>query len=106
MSNSGDSSNSTDNNNSAETTTTATNTKKQTASEIKCGHLRQDFIECVMQYSECVKLPGTTFQECLRPPHVFPEECGGLRSALYQCKRSLVDRRSRLRGEYSKKLGL
>lgn len=80
--------------------------RKQTKSDIKCGELRQDFIECVMQYSECIKQPGTTFQECLRPPHVFPQECGGLRTALYQCKRSLVDRRSRLRGDYSKKLGL
>ena len=68
----------------------ATKTKKHNASQIKCGKIRQEFIDCVMQYSECVRQPGTTFAECLKPPNVFPEECQGLRTSLYQCKRSLV----------------
>jgi cytochrome c oxidase assembly factor 5 len=77
----------------------------QTVSQVKCGALRQEFIDCVLQYSECVREEGTTFQECMKPPHKFPDECQGLRTALYQCKRSLIDRRARLRGDYTKKLG-
>jgi hypothetical protein len=64
--------------------------KKLTKSDIKCGDVREEFVDCVLTYSKCVREPGTTFQECLKPPHQFPPECNGFRAILYQCKRSLV----------------
>ncbi|KAL9655230.1 hypothetical protein ABK040_009005 [Willaertia magna] len=62
-----------------------------------CQGARQDLIDCVMKYSECIKKPGTTFTDCIKP-EVFPSECQNERERLNLCRRSLVDRRYRLRG--------
>lgn len=62
-----------------------------------CAGVRQDFIDCVLKYSECVRKPGTTFQDCIKN-EVFPYECNSVRERLNLCKRSLIDRRFRLKG--------
>ena len=62
-----------------------------------CAGARQDFIDCVLKYSECIRKPGTTFQECLKP-ELFPSECMNERERLNLCKRSLIDRRFRMKG--------
>ena len=65
--------------------------------EPPCAGARKDFIDCVLKYSECVRKPGTTFQDCIKPD-VFPSQCQNERERLNLCKRSLIDRRFRLKG--------
>ena len=69
----------------------------ETKKQEPCAGARKDFIDCVLKYSECVRKPGTTFKDCLKAD-VFPSECMPQRERLNLCKRSLVDRRFRLKG--------
>lgn len=64
----------------------------------KCTKQRDAFIECVLKNAECIKNGDCkTFEQALLPNH-FPEECDIERQLLYLCRRSYMDRRSRLRG--------
>jgi cytochrome c oxidase assembly factor 5 len=62
-----------------------------------CGDVRQEFIDCILQYSECVRQPGTTFKDCVAS-HLLPEQCQPLRMKYFECRKALVDPRTRLRG--------
>ncbi|KAL3880210.1 hypothetical protein ACJMK2_032467 [Sinanodonta woodiana] len=64
-----------------------------------CDGLRTRLKECLI-LSDCVQKGGKTPKECLNlkgDPSV-PNECQLLRTAFYDCKRSLIDMRARFRG--------
>ncbi|XP_025086911.1 cytochrome c oxidase assembly factor 5-like [Pomacea canaliculata] len=64
-----------------------------------CVGLREDLRECLLK-SDCVRKNGKTPKECLRlgnDPSI-PSECQSLRTAFFECKRSLLDMRQRFRG--------
>ncbi|XP_064607566.1 cytochrome c oxidase assembly factor 5-like [Liolophura sinensis] len=67
--------------------------------KVACSGLRDDLKECLLK-SDCVRVHGKTPKECLmlkNDPNI-PEECYSLRRAFYECKRSLLDMRTRFRG--------
>ncbi|ELU08116.1 hypothetical protein CAPTEDRAFT_218889 [Capitella teleta] len=64
-----------------------------------CQGLREDLRECLMQ-SDCVIKDGKSPKDCLlmgRHPSV-PDRCHALRQSFFDCKRSLIDMRTRFRG--------
>lgn len=62
-----------------------------------CDQIRYDLKACLMN-SDCVK-KGLSPKECLvtHSPDV-PDECFELRQSFFECKRSIIDMRSRFRG--------
>ncbi|CAG2165263.1 unnamed protein product [Oppiella nova] len=63
-----------------------------------CSAIREDLKYCI-NATDCVRKDRKTPRECLRERHPsVPEECHQLRNLLYECKRSLVDFRTRFRG--------
>jgi len=63
-----------------------------------CSVIREDLKYCIYA-TDCVKIERKTPRECLSTHHPsVPEECHQLRNLLYECKRSLMDFRSRFRG--------
>ncbi|KAL8585664.1 hypothetical protein ACOMHN_053162 [Nucella lapillus] len=75
-------------------------TVEDTKPKLACSGLRDDLKECLLK-SDCVRKDGRTPKECLllggSDPN-FPTECQSLRSAFFECKRSLLDMRQRFRG--------
>lgn len=65
-------------------------------SEKSCGNIRDDYKDCVL-HSDCVfkdkKLPSQCISQGLDG-----EECQALRTLMFECKRSLLDMRTRFRG--------
>ncbi|KAI8798733.1 cytochrome c oxidase assembly factor 5 [Biomphalaria glabrata] len=61
-----------------------------------CEGLRDDLLEC-MSKTDCVRKDKKTPRECLHDPQI-PEKCAMLRNAFFECKRSLLDMRTRFRG--------
>ncbi|XP_064637492.1 cytochrome c oxidase assembly factor 5-like [Lineus longissimus] len=68
-------------------------------SNVACSGLREDLKECLLK-SDCVRLDKNTPLECLRQGHdaKVPSECHALRVAFFECKRSVLDMRTRFRG--------
>jgi hypothetical protein len=62
-----------------------------------CGEIRQEFIDCVLKNSQCIREPGTTFKDCIKA-ELLPEVCQPLRMKLFSCRTALMDPRTRLRG--------
>ena len=66
----------------------------------KCDGLRYDLKMCLLR-SDCVQVYHTVPRKCLQDadmaPHV-PDKCFALSAAIFECKRSLIDMRSRFRG--------
>ncbi|GAB1606188.1 cytochrome c oxidase assembly factor 5-like [Argonauta hians] len=64
-----------------------------------CSGLRIELQECLAE-SDCVKKDGHSIKECVmlgKDPSI-PNECNVLRNAFFECKRSLLDMRTRFRG--------
>jgi len=61
-----------------------------------CDGLRVDLKRCLLQSECCLKSLKTPLQ-CLHDNEV-PQECQALRVAFFECKRSLLDMRTRFRG--------
>lgn len=64
-----------------------------------CEGLREDLKTCLLN-SDCVKKDGNTPRQCLmlgNDPSI-PGECQVLRVTFFECKRSLLDMRTRFRG--------
>ncbi|XP_026887249.1 cytochrome c oxidase assembly factor 5 [Electrophorus electricus] len=57
-----------------------------------CSGVREDFKTCLLQH-DCVVKDGRTPSACLREGH-----CKALQVAFFECKRSMLDTRSRFRG--------
>ncbi|KAJ9582497.1 hypothetical protein L9F63_003190 [Diploptera punctata] len=66
--------------------------------ESPCARIRADLKLCLLE-SDCVKKHKKTPRECLQSndPSV-PTECQALRNTFFECKRSLLDNRTRFRG--------
>ncbi|GAU98575.1 hypothetical protein RvY_09704 [Ramazzottius varieornatus] len=63
-----------------------------------CAGLRADLKNCLLE-TECCSQERKTPKECLRTHHPsVPQECYSLQTAFFECKRSLIDMRSRFRG--------
>ncbi|XP_014771983.1 cytochrome c oxidase assembly factor 5 isoform X1 [Octopus bimaculoides] len=64
-----------------------------------CSGLRIELQECIAE-SDCYKKDGHTIRECValgNHPSI-PNECNVLRNSFFECKRSLLDMRTRFRG--------
>jgi len=61
-----------------------------------CDGLRVDLKRCLLKSDCCLKSHKTPLQ-CLQDNEV-PQECQALRVAFFECKRSLLDMRTRFRG--------
>ncbi|RWS26681.1 cytochrome c oxidase assembly factor 5-like isoform X1 [Leptotrombidium deliense] len=63
-----------------------------------CENLRNDFKECILT-SDCVVKKKKHPKECsLGEDDGVPQLCNNLRTAFFECKRSLLDNRRRFRG--------
>lgn len=58
-----------------------------------CKGVMSKFVECLRD--NCTKNGDKTLKECIE---TRPEECEGLRYALFACKRGQLDARSRIQG--------
>ncbi|XP_028446586.1 cytochrome c oxidase assembly factor 5 isoform X2 [Perca flavescens] len=56
-----------------------------------CAGVREDFKACLLQHDCVVK--GKMPSECLKEGH-----CKALQTSFFECKRSMLDTRSRFRG--------
>jgi len=61
-----------------------------------CSGLRVDLKRCLLT-TDCCTVRGKTPLACLQSNDV-PEECQALRVAFFECKRSILDMRTRFRG--------
>ena len=61
-----------------------------------CDGLRVDLKRCLLQSDCCIKSKKTPL-ECLQTNEVS-DECQALRVAFFECKRGLLDMRTRFRG--------
>ena len=61
-----------------------------------CHRLRVQLKICLLQ-TDCCRIDKKTPKECLQSGEV-PEECHALRTAFFECKRSVLDMRTRFRG--------
>ncbi|XP_012719790.1 cytochrome c oxidase assembly factor 5 [Fundulus heteroclitus] len=57
-----------------------------------CAGIREDFKACLLQH-DCVVKEGKMPSECLKEGH-----CKALQTSFFECKRSMLDTRSRFRG--------
>ncbi|XP_015926630.1 cytochrome c oxidase assembly factor 5 [Parasteatoda tepidariorum] len=63
-----------------------------------CSGVKQDLIQC-LKATDCVKIEKKTPKECLMSyHHSVPQECHALRNLYFECRRSLLDNRTRFRG--------
>ncbi|XP_072039890.1 cytochrome c oxidase assembly factor 5-like [Amphiura filiformis] len=62
-----------------------------------CAALREDLKQCLLE-SPCVKIDKKTPRECLQPNTRIDQDCKELSQAFFECKRSLLDMRTRFRG--------
>ncbi|XP_018557806.1 cytochrome c oxidase assembly factor 5 [Lates calcarifer] len=58
-----------------------------------CAGIREDFKACLLQH-DCVVKEGKLPSECLKEGH-----CKALQTSFFECKRSMLDTRSRFRGQ-------
>ncbi|XP_063956399.1 cytochrome c oxidase assembly factor 5-like [Lytechinus pictus] len=62
-----------------------------------CAGLREDLKACLLE-SDCVRKDKLTPKECLKEGARVDSECRALQFAFFECKRSLLDTRTRFRG--------
>lgn len=61
-----------------------------------CSGLRVDLKRCLLE-TDCCRVRNKTPLQCLQEGDV-PQECHALRYAFFECKRSVLDMRTRFRG--------
>ena len=61
-----------------------------------CSGLRVDLKRCLLK-TDCCRVRKLTPLQCLNEGDV-PQECASLRYAFFECKRSVLDMRTRFRG--------
>ncbi|XP_022079572.1 cytochrome c oxidase assembly factor 5-like [Acanthaster planci] len=62
-----------------------------------CSGVREDLKTCLLE-SDCVRIDKKTPKECLQPGTNVNDQCRALQVAFFECKRSLLDTRTRFRG--------
>jgi len=70
--------------------------KQEITGERPCDGLRVDLKRCLLQ-TECCMKDRKTPRECLESKQV-PNECLVLSNSFFECKRSILDMRTRFRG--------
>ncbi len=63
---------------------------------VACKEQALALYQC-MESSECMA-NGGTLKECLKKGGEEAEQCAKFRTAYYNCRRGMIDRRARLRG--------
>ncbi|XP_076165609.1 cytochrome c oxidase assembly factor 5 [Ptiloglossa arizonensis] len=64
----------------------------------KCASLRANLKMCLLE-TECCKIHKFTPRQCLlKKDKSVPENCFLLQQAFFECKRSIIDARTRFRG--------
>eukprot|EP00112_Aurelia_sp_Birch-Aquarium-sp1_P009825 Seg2131.4 transcript_id=Seg2131.4/GoldUCD/mRNA.D3Y31 product="hypothetical protein" protein_id=Seg2131.4/GoldUCD/D3Y31 len=71
--------------------------KKFTEKHRSCDGLRQEFIDCITK-SDCFLKDGKKVKECLHPDTNVDSDCRRIQTVFFECKRSMVDMRTRFRG--------
>ncbi|RKP22615.1 cytochrome c oxidase assembly factor 5-like protein [Syncephalis pseudoplumigaleata] len=69
-----------------------------------CKDIRQELIECLLQ-SDCVLRQRHSVKECLQDEQLrntLPERCLTIRKSYYECRRGILDMRTRFRGNGSR----
>ncbi|CAG5117192.1 unnamed protein product [Candidula unifasciata] len=61
-----------------------------------CQNVRDDLLECLLK-SDCCRKDKKTPRQCMNDEHI-KDECVRLRVAFFECKRSMLDMRTRFRG--------
>ena len=61
-----------------------------------CSGLRVDLKRCLLK-TDCCQVRKLTPLKCLEEGDV-PQECQALKNAFFECKRSILDMRTRFRG--------
>ncbi len=61
-----------------------------------CSGLRVDLKRCLLQ-TDCCTVSKKTPLQCIKENEV-PQECLALKNAFFECKRSILDMRTRFRG--------
>ncbi|MFH4973976.1 hypothetical protein AB6A40_000685 [Gnathostoma spinigerum] len=65
---------------------------------IACDRLRQELKKCIKE-SDCIQKEHRRARECINAHDAsVPERCFSLLTSLSDCKRSMIDMRSRFRG--------
>ncbi|KAJ8028661.1 Cytochrome c oxidase assembly factor 5 [Holothuria leucospilota] len=62
-----------------------------------CEGLKEDLKSCLLE-SDCVRLDKKTPKECLQKGTRVDQSCRALQTSFFECKRSLLDTRTRFRG--------
>ncbi|KAG0051003.1 hypothetical protein BGZ83_004220 [Gryganskiella cystojenkinii] len=67
-----------------------------------CKEIRAELAECILK-SDCMLVDGLSAKECLRPENEYrvPAECGAIKRSFFECKRGMLDMRTRFRGNKS-----
>ncbi|KAK3827523.1 MAG: cytochrome c oxidase assembly factor 5-like protein [Benniella sp.] len=67
-----------------------------------CKELRAELVDCILK-SDCILVDGLTPKECLRSDndHRVPPECMAIKRSFFECRRGLLDMRTRFRGNKS-----
>lgn len=64
----------------------------------KCAQLRAELKMCLLE-SDCCRIHKKTPRECLRVRNeTVPDACYVLHQSFYDCKRSIIDAKRRMRG--------
>ena len=61
-----------------------------------CKDIAESLRDCLLK-TECMKRPGTTMKDCLDEEQ--SPQCQVLRNTYFECKRSQLDMRTRIRGQ-------
>lgn len=62
-----------------------------------CSGMLEEYIACVEE-SKCVKVEGKSLSECCKADSDSVPECKQRRELYFNCKRGMVDMRTRIRG--------
>ncbi|KAI8602279.1 cytochrome c oxidase assembly factor 5-like protein [Dissophora ornata] len=67
-----------------------------------CKEIRAELAECILK-SNCVLVDGLSPKECLRSENEYrvPSECTAIKRSFFECKRGMLDMRTRFRGNKS-----
>ncbi|KAF9955325.1 hypothetical protein BGZ65_003463 [Modicella reniformis] len=67
-----------------------------------CKEIRAELVECILK-SDCVLIDGLSPKDCLHPENEYrvPAECKAIKRSFFECRRGLLDMRTRFRGNKS-----
>ncbi|XP_055599272.1 cytochrome c oxidase assembly factor 5 [Uranotaenia lowii] len=71
---------------------------QELADKTACARVRADLKMCLLK-SDCCAKDKNLPRDCLyKTDGTVPDECHALRNTFFECKRSLLDNRTRFRG--------